>query len=115
MTATGQDIEMREREDKTIDPSPLTDENDNIVDLSSAELSWVVFDGDQTYIEKSTSSGGVSITDAANGEWRISLDSSDTDGMGGSISYHEARLVDSSGRESVVVEGEITVQKSRTT
>lgn len=113
MTAKNQNIEISERETKTIDPSPLTDENGDVVNLVDAELEWVVVDNGQTLVSKDTSDG-VTITNASEGEWEISLVPSDTDGYGGTIARHEGRLIDQEGRESVVTKGKFTIEVSDT-
>lgn len=116
MTATDQDIEMSERESKIIDPSPLTNENDEVVNLTDSEIEWKVLTTDpqeDIVIEKSVGNG-IQITSAVDGEWEISVDPVDTEGLGGQRYTHEARLTDTNNRESVVMIGEFKITESNT-
>ncbi len=113
MTAEEQDISMDARETKIIDPSPLTDSNGNIVDLSASSITWVVMNNGKKIIEKTTADD-IEITSADDGEWQITLHSTDTDGHGGIIGKHEGRLVDGNSRDSVVTKGRFTIEASDT-
>jgi len=114
MTAEGQDITVMEREDKFIDPSPLTDENDDIEDITSSTFKWVVWDKHDGVIFEKSTSDDITITSGVDGEWEIELDATDTDGLGGEFMRHEARMIDDAGEESVVMVGRFKVKESRT-
>lgn len=111
MTATEQDIEIWSGESKTIDPSPLTEEDtDEIVDLAGATLRWVIVNrvNDEVLVTKELGDG-ITVRDEQNGEWEINLVSADTEDLEGSY-YHEARVVDGDGNESVVSVGEFVIK-----
>jgi len=114
MTAEEQDITLYEEESKVINPSPLIDGNDNSVDLTNADLEWIVVDGVGNEIISKTDGNGINITSATNGEWEIVVNPSDTDGEGGDYYKHEARLIDETGDESVIATGDFQIKQSYT-
>lgn len=83
-------------------------------DLTNATINWVVF---QNYslpaeISKSNSTGGgIVITDAINGKFQVTLNSSETKGMSG-VHYYEGKITDSSGNVITFVEGNLIISPS---
>jgi len=102
---------MWEGESKTLEVT----EADN-TDISGQDITWILADeeGDAAEITKDTgSNGGVSLTNPSNGEFEITLDPDDTKGITGRF-YHEARIDDGSGTESVLFTGEAVIHQSGT-
>lgn len=58
---------------------------------------------------KSTADGGVSITDAANGKFTVTLAPADTKTLAVGTYYHEAEVTDSLGNVSTVTVGKVTL------
>lgn len=89
----------------------VLDADDNAVDITSATISWkasrnVNSDAELT---KDTTSGGVSITDASGGKFKITITAGDTARMNGDY-YHEAQITFSDGSVSTVLTGTMTVR-----
>jgi hypothetical protein len=110
MTEQNQYFEMHQGESKTLEVT----ETDN-TDISGQDIEWILADerGDSPEVTKTTSGGGVSITNGGNGEFEITLDPSDTSGISGRF-YHESRIDDGAGTESVLFTGEVVIHQSNT-
>lgn len=111
MTEENQDFEQWEGETKTLNVT----EKDN-TDISGQDITWILADeqGESPVLTKdNNSNGGVTITDGANGEFEITLEPADTDGISGNF-YHECRLSDGAGTESVLFSGEAFIEVSST-
>lgn len=99
---------MWQGEAKTLDVNEVND-----TDISGETIKWILADEvgeDPTITKDNDTSGGITIDTPASGEFEISLDAADTDGISGRF-YHEARLVDS---ESVLFTGEAIIHASGT-
>jgi hypothetical protein len=85
----------------------------SIVDLTGSNLEWVLAKSvsDSPDISKSTSSGGIVVSDAEAGRFEIKLDPVDTESLSGSY-YHEAELTKSNGDTVTILVGNITVRPS---
>jgi len=101
---------MHQGESKTLDVT----EQDGM-DISSQDIEWILADevGDTPEVTKTTSGGGVTITDGGNGKFEITLDPADTEGISGQF-YHESRIDDGAGTESVLFTGEAHIHQSNT-
>jgi len=101
---------MYEGESKTLEVQEV-----DSTDIEGQDITWILADevGDTAEIEKTTTDGGISITDGANGKFEITLDPSDTDGISGRF-YQEARIDDGAGTESVLFSGEVIIHQSGT-
>ena len=110
MTEQNQDFEMFQGESKTLEVT----ERDG-TDISGQDITWVLADevGEASEVSKDTDGGGVSITDGPSGNFEIELDPADTDGISGRF-YHEARIDDGAGTESVLFSGEAMIHQSGT-
>jgi hypothetical protein len=114
MTQQDQDIgnekPYHEGDDLEIDVSVT--EDGSAKDITGAEITWVLAEsqGGAAKIEKSTSGGGVTITDAANGKFTITVEGSDTKDLAGHH-YHEAEVTDNVGQTSTVLTGTFQIQQ----
>lgn len=96
-------------------------------DLSGVTIEWNLYEQEidatdqmNAVLTKSTSNTGeITITDDANGECTIHIDTGDTDGLltqddGSTVSedqyHHRAKVTDSSGDEVTVVHGSFTIR-----
>ncbi|QSG06391.1 hypothetical protein [Halapricum desulfuricans] len=89
------------------------EEDGSRVDLTSTEIEWVLAESVSSTpdVVKGTSTGGITITDAVNGEFEIDLVPADTEALVGSY-YHEAELRDAVGNEFTIFVGDITIKES---
>jgi hypothetical protein len=110
MTETGQDFEMWEGESKILDVAEVDD-----TDISSQEITWILFDEDpdDAEVTKTTGGGGIDIDNGTAGEFEIELDPADTEGVTGRF-QHECRIDDGGGTESVLFVGEAIINQSGT-
>lgn len=111
MTATDQHVSIVSGDTVHLTVT-VTDAQDNTVDLAGASVRWALSsrrDSTPT-LTKSTSNGGVTITDAAAGEFRVELDPSDTASLSGSWT-HEAEVTDASGNVSTVLSGSVSIRE----
>lgn len=95
-------------DDKTISVT-VTDPNGDPVNLTSATIKWQAARslGKASVISKTTSSG-ITITDAANGEFEVTLSDTDTDDLSGTY-QHEAEVTFADGTKSTVLSGTMKV------
>jgi hypothetical protein len=91
----------------------VQDNSGSPVNLTGATIKWVLVKDDQAVLFKDNqSNGGVSITNAANGQCTLSIQAKDTISLTPGAYIHEARMIDSSGNSSIIFTGNVTVQKS---
>lgn len=96
------------------DASPET-----ALDLSSFTAKWAISrisakTGEyltSPIVEKKQSSGGITVTDAANGKLEVDLDPADTQGLSGEF-HHELEVFDGQGNGVVVAVGTLTIDKN---
>ena len=95
-------------DDKTIQVT-VTDPDGDPVDLTSATIKWQAAKslGKASAISKSTSSG-ITITDAANGEFEVTILDTDTDDLVGTY-QHEAEVTFTDGTKSTVLSGTMRI------
>jgi hypothetical protein len=111
MTATNQTVRNYQAGDDVRLEVTVTDEDGSAVDLSGATVVWGLArrpTADAALVEKSTDTGGITITDAASGEFAIEVEATDTEGLEGTF-YHEAELTDSGGSVSTVLTGQFVI------
>ncbi|MDI6872587.1 MAG: hypothetical protein QME79_14785 [Bacillota bacterium] len=103
-------ISIHRRNDRVLVIS-VQDESGAPLNLGAATLAFVVKSPSQVVITKSTSSGGIIVTDALNGKCEITLTSIDTDLAPGDYNY-ELLVTDLAGRRYTALEGLLVVQPS---
>ena len=114
MTTKNQDFVMRSGDTKKIDV--VVDEKDSSgavigqVNLSGGSIVWKALDTLGAIRITKTTAAGITLLDAVNGKFEISLDPADTGDLEGRFS-HEAQLTDSSGNVTTVMAGVMTVEK----
>ena len=87
----------------------VTQPDGSVKDITGASVEWAMSPKHSTTstLSKSTSSGGISITDAGSGKFEVSLDPSDTESLDGGQYEHEAEVTDSSGNVTTVLRGTV--------
>ncbi len=116
MTATGQNFEMYQGDDKQIIIT-AKDTSGNIIDLTGYDAVWVVYDQtvENVVLMKSTQpTEGITIPTPANGEIVIELVGDDTSGLLPKLYGHQCEIQDVSGHHSTVTVGFMKVLKSIT-
>lgn len=109
MPAEDQNIAMVQGDNKVLSIT-VTDAAGAAVDLTDATIRWHMsksVNKRPAALEKATGSG-ITITDAANGVFTVTLDSADTESLRG-LFYHEVEVIDGSGNVSTVTKGKITI------
>lgn len=88
--------------------------NGALKNIAGASIVWGMYvaAGSGTTLTKSTSDG-ISITDAANGVFEVTLTHTDTEALSAGWYAHEAEVTDSDGNISTVFTGTIEVKASR--
>ena len=89
----------------------VRDENAAVVDLSGATIQWKLAKtagSDNPQVSKSTTSG-ITVTDAANGVFQVSVDATDTADLSGTY-YHEAEVIDASSNKTTVMAGYVDIR-----
>lgn len=81
------------------------------VDLTGATARWALAKkvGQAALVSKSTGSG-IELTDAANGEFTVTLDPADTADLVGDY-WHEAEVTDSAGRVVTVFQARASIKQ----
>lgn len=112
MTATRQDFEMMAGDDKRLEVTVL-DEDDVAVDLTGATaIRWKLARSVRSTALVSYSLGGnIAVIDAAAGRFNVTIDGADTESLKG-LHYHEADIVDASGKTGTVIYGTVTIRPS---
>ncbi|HSF94778.1 MAG TPA: hypothetical protein VLA52_07105 [Thermohalobaculum sp.] len=80
------------------------------VDLTGATIRWALsaFATDAAPLLTKTTALGITITDAAAGKFRVSLDKADTVALNGKY-YHEAEVLTAGAADDTVATGTVTV------
>lgn len=113
MAEENQDISMYAGESLEIEIL-VTNDAGAAKDLTGATIAWKLARGPGSTAMVSKSTGaGIAITNAASGIFTVSLSPADTESLHGRY-YHEARVTDSGGKESVITVGTVLIQKSMT-
>lgn len=113
MTERDQDFTYDGGDDLNIDITVTDGPNGtgDPVNLTGATIYWWLLDdpADTTaLVEKSTTGGGITITDAANGVFRVNLDPADAASLNGRY-HHKAKVQDSGGDKTTVTTGEVKI------
>lgn len=115
MTSKNQDIDGYYAGDTLQITITVQDDAGNALDLTGATVEWVLVSAGEreTVLSKDSASGGIALTDAANGEIRITIDPADTESLKG-LYRHEAEVTDASGNTSTVTVGDFEINGSHT-
>ena len=106
---TAQNFDMFSGDDKVLVVT-VKDLAGVAVNLTGASITWKLADSlTGTVRATKTTAAGIAITDAADGVFEVTVADADTATLSGSY-YHEAEVTDSSGRDSTVVFGNITIR-----
>ncbi len=120
MTQSTQNITVREGEDKVIQISVKTQRvGGTAVNLTGSTITWVVTIGPESsaaLISKTSTAGEITLDNdiGTNDRINIALDSADTQGLEGRDLYHECRVVDVAGDNSIVAVGSFKARHSAT-
>jgi hypothetical protein len=90
----------------------VTDSTGADKDITGATITWALQQVYKTIIEKSTTLGGIAITDAIHGVFQILLLPIDTEGFSTGLYTHQAIVIDNNGTSEVVFTGTITINDS---
>ncbi len=93
-----------------------------VVDITGATIWWWAsrlssngkFSATATLQKDNAGTGGITITDALNGEFQVTLAPADTATLAGEF-YHEAQIRDGSGNISTVLTGTLTIKRDLVT
>jgi hypothetical protein len=107
MARIDQNIELFNTEDKTLTFTVDNGDGSTAVDITGTTITWKAARHPQG--SSVLSKSGV-ITDADAGEFTVTLSDSDLAGLDG-VYYHEARMRDGSGNDTVVASGTLVVNK----
>lgn len=91
---------------------PVFNDAGERVDITGASAEWFLTPiEDQTtrLVEKTVANGGIELTNPANGELVIRVDTGDTAALQG-IHHHRCRLTDSAGRRATIFIGTIEIE-----
>jgi hypothetical protein len=88
----------------------VEDENNSPINLAGATIKWILSSQGNTILNK-TNGKGITITNAANGQFEISIATCDTKDLSGNYDQ-AARVTTSSGESSIVLTGTITINES---
>lgn len=114
MTKQKQDFEMYAGSTKRIFVTVTDPDTGNAIDLTESTVEWTLTPSWSTTpaIQKDTSAG-ITLTAPSNGEFRVSISPSDTEGLSGSFD-HQATVTDAMGNPSPVLVGRVTIHESDT-
>lgn len=111
MTATGQNFDMFQGDDKILRVTVL-DDDDNAVDITGATIAWGVYRRTpETVILTKTTSSGISLTAPGSGIFEINLIRGNTLNLRG-IYNHEAEMIDLNNNHSTILTGIVEIYKS---
>ncbi len=110
-----QDFELFKGNSKDL-PIIVCDKAGARVDITGAAIRWWAAERESSgtvVIQKDIGSpGGIVVTDAVQGEFTITVDPADTKNLTGKFLYHEAEVLDNTGRPTTVMFGIITLRDS---
>lgn len=92
----------------------VQDQNGVAVNITGATFKWVIVNqaGSTIRLKDNGTIGGISITNAINGQCTISIAAADTQSLPPGSYSHEARMIDSASNSSVIFKGTITVNQA---
>lgn len=88
----------------------VVDSEENVVNITGASIVWIMLNPNNK-LEKSTSTGGIVLSDAPNGEFTVALMPDDTKDFEGEYYYHEAEVTDYLGNVSTVTTGNVALRQ----
>ena len=110
-----QDFELFKGNSKDL-PVSVCDKAGAVVDITSATIRWWATEREvsgSVVIQKDIGSpGGITVTDAVNGKFTITIDPTDTKDLAGKFLYHEAEVLDNTGKPTTVMFGIIELRDS---
>ena len=113
MADIGQNLEIWAGYDWEIDVDIFDDDQVTPMPMTGLSLQWFlasVYDRSRTIIEKTSTAGGIVISDP--GAATIILNDTDTSVLGGQPYYHELAVIDAAGTVKPVLSGSVTIKKS---
>lgn len=117
MTKEGQDItDYYAGDSLTITTTVYeSDSQENTKDLSGASVNWILIDRayDTEKLSKSTSGGGVEITDETGGEVQVTIEATDTESIDPGWYEHELEVEDAVDHVSTVLVGAFQIKGSK--
>ena len=115
MEQVSQDFELFKGDSKDL-PVTVCDKNGDVVDITDATIRWWAGKREATgevVIQKDIGSPvGIVITDAVGGKFTITLDPVDTINLTDKFLYHEAEILDNTGRPTTIMFGIIELRDS---
>ncbi len=111
MSAVNQHFHLDQGEDRTLTFTVTTD-GTTAVDITGHTLSWELYTHPMAASSTLTVAGV--ITDATNGVCTVTLADTDTDSIEPRVYWHELKTTDSSGAETVVSRGNVTLKPTQT-
>ena len=89
----------------------LKDDSGQRIDLTNLALTWKVGDKDFLRTQFTLSEGnGITITDAARGEWRIDLRKSDTEDLSQGLYVHQGFAANGDAENYTFTRGRLTLR-----
>lgn len=91
----------------------VKDETLAAVNITGATIKWVLVNNGGTILQKDNGAiGGITITNATQGQFSIALLATNTSQLKAGSYTHQARLTDSSGNSSIIFKETVTVNDS---
>ncbi len=81
------------------------------IPITGAFIRYVIYQDQSVVVTKTTTNGGVVLTDPSAGVFTVYLTPTDTGALRGSYN-HMARMIDTSGDSSIIMTGTVTVDQS---
>ncbi len=93
----------------------IYDDDGNLVDISSADITWIVSDGvrGSILLTKTTTGGAPSMTKASSTRVQWDVTSAESGALAAKALYHEMQITNSAGEKQTVMYGTFTVQDTR--
>jgi hypothetical protein len=88
----------------------VLDENNSPITLTGSSIKWVLISQNSIILSKTVSSG-ITITNAVQGQFKITLTTVDTKNLIGTY-QHFVRVTTADGSSSIILTGTITVEES---
>ena len=103
-----QNFEMHAGDDQDL-AFTVKDEAGSAVDITGFTIAWrLATHVTAPMLVSKATGGGITITDAVQGEFTVALAAADTAGLAG-VYYHEAELTDGGGDISTIATGHVTL------
>src|SRR6056297_2270726 len=90
--------------------STISDEN-GAIDITDVDVVWRFFKDDEVVIEKTTTDGSITKTDATAGKIEFELDNTDTDITAGKYKY-EVLIEDADSNRYLPLKGVLTINRN---